>query len=264
MKKLLAVLLVAMMVLGIGVCGMVSAGAADFEDLTPEELAEVVMIILPMLAWEEIFSNVVKGTDAEVDAGLLSPPGANAPAIKAQIDALFSQFNALGNMSDWDNVLAACKDGTLPTLVADWEPLANAWLVEMYEQNLIDKYEVFKEAYLRGASQWTLLKILLETKSGSIKNITVIGAEYDAMWAWFNSLRWEGTFADVTALYLNLEIRAKAILNKIEYKDPLPPLPTTDDKIFDFFISFLPAPLANVATWIVKYLFFGWLWGRWL
>jgi len=43
-----------------------------------------------------------------------------------------------------------------------------------------------------------------------------------------------------------------------------PPVPPTPDKILLFFRSVLPAGLATVATWIVKYVFFGWLWGRWL
>jgi len=36
------------------------------------------------------------------------------------------------------------------------------------------------------------------------------------------------------------------------------------DPIFAFFAGFLPAGAANVLTWIVKYVFFGWLWGRWV
>jgi len=36
------------------------------------------------------------------------------------------------------------------------------------------------------------------------------------------------------------------------------------DKIFDFLAGFLPVGLANVLAWIVKYVLFGWLWGRWL
>jgi len=43
-----------------------------------------------------------------------------------------------------------------------------------------------------------------------------------------------------------------------------PPTPPATNKILLFFSGFLPSGLATVATWIVKYIFFGWLWGRWL
>ena len=50
--------------------------------------------------------------------------------------------------------------------------------------------------------------------------------------------------------------------------NPVPnPVPGPDadpDKIYDLFAGFLPASFAKVLTWIVKYVFFGWLWGRWL
>ena len=36
------------------------------------------------------------------------------------------------------------------------------------------------------------------------------------------------------------------------------------DKIFDWFDSWMPGWLAKAFTWITKYIFFGWLWGRWL
>ena len=35
-------------------------------------------------------------------------------------------------------------------------------------------------------------------------------------------------------------------------------------KIFDFFNLWMPTWLAKAFTWIVDYIFFGWLWGRWL
>ena len=40
--------------------------------------------------------------------------------------------------------------------------------------------------------------------------------------------------------------------------------PADPDKIHDFFARFLPEAIAGVMTWVVRYLFFGWLWGRWL
>jgi hypothetical protein len=36
------------------------------------------------------------------------------------------------------------------------------------------------------------------------------------------------------------------------------------DPIYDFFGSFLSANIASVLAWIVRYILFGWLWGRWL
>ena len=48
--------------------------------------------------------------------------------------------------------------------------------------------------------------------------------------------------------------------------DPKPdpnPNPSAD-RIFVFFIGFLPEGVANTVTWVVRNVFFGWLWGRWL
>jgi hypothetical protein len=33
------------------------------------------------------------------------------------------------------------------------------------------------------------------------------------------------------------------------------------DPIYDFFASFMPGNIASILAWIVRYVFFGWLWG---
>ncbi|MCL2106944.1 MAG: hypothetical protein FWH26_07825 [Oscillospiraceae bacterium] len=40
--------------------------------------------------------------------------------------------------------------------------------------------------------------------------------------------------------------------------------PAAPDKIFDWFGSWMPTWLATAFSWVTKYIFFGWLWGRWL
>jgi hypothetical protein len=46
--------------------------------------------------------------------------------------------------------------------------------------------------------------------------------------------------------------------------NPEPPTPPVVDKILEFFVRFLPEEAAKALTWVVKYLFSGWLWGQWL
>jgi len=85
-------------------------------------------------------------------------------------------------------------------------------------------------------------------------------------------LCYTGTYADLTAFYLEMAVRAKAIADKIKYgdtatdpdPDPEPPTPPAVDKILSSFVRFLPENAAKALAWVVKYLFFGWLWGQWL
>jgi hypothetical protein len=76
----------------------------------------------------------------------------------------------------------------------------------------------------------------------------------------------EGRWAEAKAMIDGLNLEAENLLIEAGLIAPIPTPPPsgTDDKIQAFFEGFLPAALANVFTWIVKYLFFGWLWGRWL
>ena len=86
----------------------------------------------------------------------------------------------------------------------------------------------------------------------------------------------EGKLAEATAATEEFADRCKQWLIDAGILEPDPgpgpgpgPNPNPDpdpdpDPIFDFFASFLPEGVANVLTFIVKYIFFGWLWGRWL
>jgi len=92
--------------------------------------------------------------------------------------------------------------------------------------------------------------------------------------AWRNNeMEWpdvyEGLDSRRNTIYSLLEALDPDLLYEFYPKSGTPddtetPEDTTPDKIYDFFARFLPAGIAKVFTWIVKYLFFGWLWGRWL
>ena len=267
MKRVLGLLLAVCMLCGAGAVG---AGAKELEDFTLEELAEAFMIVGPISAWVYVFgSQANQDMDVEIAAGLRSSPGPNASSIQAQINAKEAQLNAY-NFADTLDLIDAClNNSTVKTLVLDVIDLYDQLLPELYLPAFVTKYNIFKDAFLRSAAQEILLKIILDTKRESIANIVAIDAQWEALWVWYNDALWvgsemKGDLAALTALQNTMEIKAKAILDAIVYKDDVPPMPEDEDKIYKFFASFFSEGIAKVFTWIVKFLFFGWLWGRWL
>ena len=76
---------------------------------------------------------------------------------------------------------------------------------------------------------------------------------------------YEAAQAKLVTFQATWDTRLNALLAEIRaLLDVEPPTPPSQDKILSFFASFLPSGVANVFTFIVKYLFFGWLWGQWL
>jgi len=64
--------------------------------------------------------------------------------------------------------------------------------------------------------------------------------------------------AVVTSVTVNADTTVYAVWEQITIVDP----PETDPILE--LLSFLPAGIANVVAAIVRYVFFGWLWGEWL
>jgi len=70
---------------------------------------------------------------------------------------------------------------------------------------------------------------------------------------------WAATDGGTTAI-TSVTVNADTTVYAIWEQNAVTPDPDPDpDPIFDFFANFLPESVANVLTWIVRYVFFGWL-----
>lgn len=70
----------------------------------------------------------------------------------------------------------------------------------------------------------------------------------------------DGGTAVITSIAVNANTTVYAVW------EPFTPPSGPSDKLLGFFIDFFAGgvEIATVATWIARYLFFGWLWGQWL
>jgi len=164
---------------------------------------------------------------------------------------------------NWDALVNAYKDGTLQPDAEQTISSIELLCVEYFDDAFLNKYATHREAYVKGWVQFD--QLIYRSINAPLDASNKINADMIALDAW-----WEEThtvdlydsFEKLTAFWLELEARTKAIADKI-VEDNTPPEPKPDP-IFDFFASFLPEGIAIVLTWIVKIVFFGWLWGRWL
>jgi len=74
---------------------------------------------------------------------------------------------------------------------------------------------------------------------------------------------WSATDGGTTAI-TSIEVNENTTVYAIWAENA--EVPPSEDKIFNFLFDFFlgAAEFANVMTWIVRYLCFGWLWGQWL
>jgi len=72
--------------------------------------------------------------------------------------------------------------------------------------------------------------------------------------------------ATITSIAVNANTTVYAVWqqNTVVIDDPDDDDEPETDPIYDFFAAFLPTGVARVLAWIVRYLLFGWLWGRWI
>jgi len=264
MKKLLAVLLALAMVCGVGVCGTVGASAASYE-----EEFEVMSCIIPLLAYDFIYEiSVSYSTYAEVLRGIAastSPAAANAwLAGEQDIDAFLHKYDAIDSLDvDWDALTNAYVNGTLQAEVNALISSLDTLFANFFTPAFLTVFDNYKSALTKGWSAIMALSYRYEKERDVIANNDAIIAAMDAFSDWYNHTysgqsvdgKWEaglertGDFAALTAFYLEMETRAKAIWDMIEYADPTP----------THFWDSLP----DWLVWILQYVLFGWLWMRW-
>lgn len=79
----------------------------------------------------------------------------------------------------------------------------------------------------------------------------------------YSFLGWSATDGGTTPI-TSIVVNNNTTVYAIWVENPV--IPGSRDKIYNFLYDFFlgAAQFANFATWIVRYIFFGWLWGQWL
>ena len=99
-------------------------------------------------------------------------------------------------------------------------------------------------------------------QAGIAKGATVTLSTTAPTRAGYTFKGWAATSTGTT-LITSVAVSANTTVYAVWEKDTVTPEPGADP-IFGLLASFLPVSVANVAAAIVRYVFFGWLWGRWL
>ena len=275
MKRLLSVLLAVCMVVGVGVCGTVGAGAAVDDEYVEylENLLLALEFIFPAEAYAlfEVRNNPV--IEAEINAGIKKPlDSAFATGFQAR-DNFIRRYQKVvqvtgGSILEWDFdvIAAAYANGTLETdsaqVVSDLDILFNSYFTSAF----MSTFNAYRAAVTKGFSALVMLTYRVEKESDHIANLNEIIVEANVFWDWLsgvlqdgqrdssgmwhygnNGLDKTGNLAQHTAFWLQVEVKAKAIWDKIEYTAP-------PEKWWE--------PLPTFVQWILRYLLFGWIWMR--
>jgi len=163
-------------------------------------------------------------------------------------------------------------------LKAPLETIFDAW-EDFAASEYYDPY--YEAAGLIGKASYNLEKSALDI----VQTLTVGYGPEEAQAIWeatnkyeinWDAVKWEEAAALVRAaneIYREMLASLGVIDPTIPTYDPgtnpgtdpgTDPGTEHEDKIFGFFASFLPESIANMMTWIVRYILFGWLWGPWL
>ena len=269
MKKLLSILLAMAMVLGIGVCGTVGARAAKYDNLRLEEQMEILTTVLPVLAyfqWEGSMARII-----EAEAGL--NPGYTFCDISGTTEWLaFEDFEKKYGFFDYDAFADAYVNGTLFTEIEQVLPAIGKLFSDCFTTTfLTTTFYPYRDAFAGGFSQYLLLAYLYEEGPEKIANINELREDCVSLEAWIQDVyndsrigedgRWHygdnglektGSFADLTNFFLDMQVRAKAILDRVKFADTTPEPP---EKWWQ--------KVPNWVQWILRYLLFGWLWMNW-
>jgi len=235
MKKILAILLAALLFCGVLGVGVAAGGAKGLFDYLIE------MLFLDGNYEEELQAGLLPGQEMDSDFR----------------DALYLSIQSLGPRYTLANVLTEYFNADLAeqlmayadAYISLWDTyqLHGSWVVDVYGS--WDDYIAIFGTDMRNAG---------DVLPADLK------AEHDALWESIDQRDHGTTLAQGTAAWKEEEVDMKAIIELLEkyYYGIGEPEPT--DPIFSLLAGFLPESLASVATFIVKYIFFGWLWGQWL
>ena len=254
MKKLLSVLLVVAVVLGIGMIGARAATWDDWYAQPFEVRMEINGAVRPLRAYHNyaVFFGGYPDIEAERAAALKVP---TAPYHNAAFQAAYADM-AGGENDHWLENLDRYLNGTLRNDVEQAIASADAYLKEIFSSAYFNQFKAYQAAYTYGENQWRYLSSYLYEFREEIVNYDDRDADCWALQAWINATHAtfddEGTLADFAAYYEELGNRAKAIIDKILFKD------TGEPSAVPFWDNW-----PDWFVWILEYIFFGWLWMRW-
>jgi len=243
MKKLLSVLLTLCMMIGVGLCGTISASAA-------RRLGELIVSYTVMQRKPQIVPLVVYDYSCGMDslqpafeAGLLSNKnladvrtGVNTAV--ALISSDVTNYLVFRTVQDIEQAVALCDEIFAESFTGDFLAEFNA-LKEAYGQ-AIDQYyrayDVITDMWADGAI--TDRNLLAETR-----NVILLLAEmYDI------SLQ-KGSIAEMTAFYVGKTAQISATMAKLDGTDPGG---SNVEKWWENFSPFM--------QWILRWFFLGWIW----
>ena len=140
--------------------------------------------------------------------------------------------------------------------------LNDAVIAEYFNSAFVQKYKAWQTALMNRAVAYTELLAFLSYGDGSPSNpyVNTVRDDYAVRYRIPFEENGELTLAQATIVLQELESEIRALIDTLSNPEPEP----DPDPIFALLAGFLPESLASVATFIVKYIFFGWLWGQWL
>ncbi|MDR2687547.1 MAG: hypothetical protein LBB75_07320 [Oscillospiraceae bacterium] len=234
MKKVLSVLLAVLVLCGVGA---VSASAGG--GINPDAYRRGAM--------NESYNSLWDWPLGSEDLNAALKEGKSLDNLLEDLRAVYSLYNG------WFQVTA-------------WETFAHydEVLAEYFNSAFVAEFKTWQTALVNYSVAYAEFLIFLGLGDGAPPNQyeeaiqTKSTEKYDTPFD-----NGELTLAEATIVLQELEAEIRALIDTLGNPEPEPD-PEPVDKIFELLASFLPESAANVLTCIVKYLFFGWLWGRWL
>jgi len=267
MKRLLSVLLAVLMLCGVGAVGAWALdmdlgeeywndGVNLFDHLAFDEVMEIRATVGPLRAYHNYASFFKDYPEIEKE---------RAAALKVPETPYYSNEAFLGAFNLAGQELAGSTYGNLRrylrgTLQEEAEQAildADAYLKTIFTEAYFNQFKAYQAAFASGDYQMRRLRSILSYYEEEIVNYDEIEEDYNAFVQWYNSsfapVRENGKLADLTAVYEEEAVRAKAIIAKIKFAGEL---------------VIKPAPFWDAwPGWLVsilRYALFGWLWMRWL
>lgn len=134
MKKIVSIILTLCLVVGIGACGMVPAGAAEFGDITKEFAAD--LYLLPYS-----YAMTMPGLRPEVEAGLL--PGKDIDSVFAALETILEAWSA--DIDDTTDSVSAVPPEVKEELLTACEAL----FAESFSAEFLVTFGAFKSAMVQ-------------------------------------------------------------------------------------------------------------------
>jgi len=250
---------------------------AGYEDLTPEERDEISDITLKATIQLIAIEFVILWPIAPTDWSMTLKDVSKADDYRARlVEAFEAAKNSAASKAfedfckDEDAIVAAYRAGTLESQLINlgeaYLIVINASIEPVFREYFKPECYEFMTAWIEEiSSEYTLMMALDEDERAAV-NAQYEAAGVTGLAEAIIDLAKEGKWAEAKALVDKANSVTKRILVELGLREPTdgPEKPAEPDKIYDFFASFLPESVASVMAWIIRYLCFGWLWGRWL